>query len=61
MGKFQIEEEDNDIKKEKKLVNRKKVASKGSMDVEKSKGIKKKVIKQTIEQIKQKSLKKKVN
>lgn len=30
------------------------------MDVEKSRGIKKKVIKQTIEQIKQKSLKKKV-
>lgn len=49
MGKIQVEKEDKNIAKDKKLTNRKKVSAKGSMDVEKPRGIKKKVIKQTIE------------
>ncbi|CAD8154736.1 unnamed protein product [Paramecium octaurelia] len=61
MGKIQLEKEDKNLKKDKKLNKKKTVLSKGDMDVEKPMGIKKKVIKQTSEQIKQKQLKKKVN
>ncbi|CAD8079353.1 unnamed protein product [Paramecium sonneborni] len=60
MGKIQIEKEDKDLKKDKKLNKKKQVSFKGDMDVEKPRGIKKKVIKQTSEQTKQKQIKKKV-
>ncbi|CAD8055950.1 unnamed protein product [Paramecium primaurelia] len=61
MGKIQLEKEDKNLKKDKKFNKKKTVLSKGDMDVEKPMGIKKKVIKQTNEQIKQKQLKKKVH